>query len=105
MTAHGGTADRGGDGDRAPIHRIDIDSAEHIGHADQGFLPLANEFAEVRVRLVRTGNGVRLEITSPRTGHAVRLCPLELEALARQPPAFFSTLVAGDGTAADGRAT
>lgn len=39
-------------------------------------LELSNEFAQVVLRRVRTRNGVRLEIRSPRLGRAVRLCPL-----------------------------
>lgn len=54
---------------------------------------LANEFAVVRVRTVQTRNGVRLEIEAPRLGRSVRLCPLELEALAWQPPETFSALL------------
>jgi hypothetical protein len=45
---------------------------------------LANEYAAVQVRRVRTRNGVRLEI---------RLCPLELEALTWQTHETFSELL------------
>lgn len=58
-------------------------------------LTLGNEFAEVHMRLVRTRNGVRLLVESPRTGTSVELCPLELEALTRQPPEIFSAMVGG----------
>jgi hypothetical protein len=51
-------------------------------------LSLGNEFAEVQVRKVRTRNGVRLEICSPKLGHAVRLC--QLEALTWQSSEVFS---------------
>jgi hypothetical protein len=54
---------------------------------------LANEFAVVQVRTVQTRNGVRLEISAPRLGRSVRLCPLELEALTWQPPETFSALL------------
>lgn len=60
----------------------------------EGSFLLGNEFAEVRVRIVRTGNGARLEISSTRTGAAVRLCPLELESLTWQPPEVLSKLLA-----------
>jgi hypothetical protein len=43
---------------------------------------IANEFAQVLVRRVRTPNGVRLEIEAPRRGRLIRLDPVELEALA-----------------------
>lgn len=42
---------------------------------------LANEYAVVLVRHVLTGNGARLEISSPRLGTSIRLDPVELEAL------------------------
>lgn len=54
---------------------------------------LVNEFAEVRIRRVRTHNGERLEISSARLGHAVRLDPLECESLTWQEPEFFSRLL------------
>jgi hypothetical protein len=57
---------------------------------DDGYLHLANEFAEVRVRKVHTRNGVRLEITAPKLDRKVLLCPLELEALSWQTPETFS---------------
>jgi hypothetical protein len=57
---------------------------------DDGYLHLANEFAEVRVRKVHTRNGVRLEIMAPKLERKVLLCPLELEALSWQTPETFS---------------
>lgn len=54
---------------------------------------LVNEFAEVRVRRVRTHNGERLEIYSARLGRAVRLDPLQCESLTWQSPEFFSDLL------------
>jgi hypothetical protein len=53
-------------------------------------IELSNEFAQVTVRRVRTRNGVRLEIRSPRLGRAVTLCPLELESLTWQDETTFS---------------
>ena len=53
-------------------------------------IELANEYALVRVREVRTGNGVRLEIEAPRLGRVIRLCPLELESLTWQSHGVFS---------------
>jgi hypothetical protein len=60
---------------------------------DDGYLHLANEFAEVRVRKVHTHNGVRLEIVAPKLDSAIRLCPLELEALSWQSPEALSELL------------
>lgn len=51
---------------------------------------LANEYAAVVVRKVRTRNGVRLEIAAPRLDRVIRLCPLELESLTWQTPETFS---------------
>lgn len=51
---------------------------------------IANEFAEVLVRRVRTRNGVRLEIRSPRMDRSIRLDALELESLTWQDPEVFS---------------
>lgn len=60
---------------------------------DVGELRLANEFADVTVRKVRTRNGVRLEIAAPKMGYRIRLCPLELESLTWQHPDLFSQLL------------
>ncbi len=56
-------------------------------------IQIANEFAAVQVRKVRTRNGERLEIASTRLGHSVRLDALELESLTWQSPDFFSQLL------------
>ncbi|GAA1802396.1 hypothetical protein [Actinomadura chokoriensis] len=79
-------------------------------------LTLGNEFAEARVSLVQTRNGVRLLIEATRSGQWVTLDPLELEALTWQGTATFSAMVGHpfsplfpepddterDGTAQDG---
>jgi hypothetical protein len=72
-------------------------SSEPTGDSDtvdeeriEGEFELANEFALVRVRVVHTGNGVRLEIAAPRLGRGIRLCPLELETLTWQTHETFS---------------
>ena len=57
-------------------------------------IQLANEFAAVTVRVVETGNGVRLRIESPRLGRAIDLDPLELEALTWQSHELFTALLA-----------
>lgn len=69
---------------------------------DEVVLELINEFAEVRVRRVHTGNGVRLEIAAPRLGTSVRLCPLELEALTRVGPDALSALVGSPDVTGEG---
>ena len=57
-------------------------------------ITLSNEFTTVQVREVRTRNGARLEIHSPKLGLSVRLDPLELESLTWQDaPRFFSGLL------------
>lgn len=56
-------------------------------------MTVANEFAEVTVRRVRTRNGVRLEVRSPRLGRSILLDALELEALTWQEPGLFSDLL------------
>jgi hypothetical protein len=57
-------------------------------------IELANEFAAVTVRVVDTGNGVRLRIESPRAGRSIDLDPLELEVLTWQSHELFSRLLA-----------
>ncbi len=47
---------------------------------------ITNEFTSVRVRVVETGNGERLEIQSLRMPHSIRLDALLLEALTWQDP-------------------
>ncbi len=65
-----------------------------FGHGGIGpVIELGNEFAEVQIRKVRTRNGSRLLITSPKSGHSIALCPLELEALTWQSPDSLSLLV------------
>jgi hypothetical protein len=59
-----------------------------------GAIELGNEFAQVRVSRVDTRNGSRLLIESPKSGHWVALCPLELEALTWQGPQTFSAMIA-----------
>jgi len=71
---------------------LPIDDGEGDGEGEGTIL--ANEFAEVHVAVVRTAHGARLPIRDPKGGHEVLLCPLELEALTWQPPAFFSALLA-----------
>ena len=58
-----------------------------------GWLTIGNEFTSVRVRTVRTRNGERLEIHSPKLGLSIRLDPLELESLTWQDARTFSQLL------------
>jgi hypothetical protein len=77
-----------------PLGRDGVDGAIHGDGVDEGSLELANEFADVRVRKIHTRNGVRLEIAAPRSGRAIRLCPLELESLTWQDAETFSRFLA-----------
>jgi len=54
---------------------------------------IANEFSEIRVTKVRTRNGSRLLIESPKSGQWIALCPLELESLTWQSTQTFSAMV------------
>ena len=54
---------------------------------------LANEFAFVRVRVIHTRNGIRLEIVAPKLGRGIRLDPVELETLTWQTHETFSTFL------------
>ena len=71
-------------------------AGEHRGAdgEDGWVIELGNEFAQVRVSRVDTRNGSRLLIESPKSGHRVALCPLELEALTWQGPPTFSAMIA-----------
>lgn len=56
-------------------------------------MEITNEFAQVRVRKVWTRNGVRLEISSPRLGHTIRLDALALESLTWQTMDTFTVFL------------
>jgi hypothetical protein len=58
--------------------------------AADGAIEVTNEFAQVRVRKVWTRNGERLEISSPRLGHTIRLDALALESLTWQTMETFT---------------
>lgn len=70
----------------------DDDSEEELEVIGEPMV-IVNEFAAVEVRKVKTRNGVRLEIRSPKLGYRVRLDALELEALSWQPVETFSRLL------------
>jgi hypothetical protein len=63
------------------------------GAREGGGLQIANEFTVIQVRHVRTKNGERLEIESPRLGYRIQLDALELESLTWQPKETFTRLL------------
>lgn len=67
----------------------DEHDAETIGEP----LLISNEFAEVLVKKVKTGKGVRLEIEAPKKGESIRLDALSLESLTWQDESLFSTFL------------
>jgi hypothetical protein len=69
-------------------------SAQAAGPDPEHVIKLGNEFTEVVLERVRTGNGARLRIRVPSSGAEILLCPLELEALAWQDHELFSRLLA-----------
>lgn len=60
---------------------------------EEPVITIANEFATVLVRRVRTRNGVRLRISSSKLESAIDLDALALESLTWQPPETFSTFL------------
>jgi hypothetical protein len=60
---------------------------------DGAEIVIANEFSEIRIAKVRTRNGSRLLIESPKSGQWIALCPLELESLTWQSTQTFSAMV------------
>lgn len=54
------------------------------------YTEISNDAAIVRVRKVRTRNGVRMEIHAPEKDRRVYLDPLNIESLAWQTPQTFS---------------
>lgn len=64
----------------------------HDGGVD-GPIVIANEFADVVVTRVSTGNGVRLEIWSPRRGSKIQLDAVVLDCLSYQEPEVFTKML------------
>jgi hypothetical protein len=58
-----------------------------------GPIVIANEFADVVVTRVRTRNGVRLDIWSPRRGSRIQLDAVELDCISYQPKDTFSAML------------
>jgi len=71
------------------------DRSDQSGQDESGAGPIviANEFNDVVVRRVRTRNGVRLEILSPRRGTRVLLDAVVLDCLSYQPPETFTDML------------
>lgn len=62
--------------------------------SEAGPIIISNEFADVVVTRVRTRNGVRLDIWSPRRGSRVQLDAVALDCLSYQPPETFTAMLA-----------
>ncbi len=60
---------------------------------DDGPIMISNEFADVVVTRVRTRNGVRLDIWSPRRGSRVQLDAVELDCLSYQDKETFTAML------------
>ena len=65
------------------------------------YAKIRNESATALVRKVRTRNGVRLEIYSPKVDKRVYLDPLLIESLAWQTPETFSNILENPPKLAD----
>jgi len=61
----------------------------------EDYTEISNEAAIARVRKVRTGNGVRLEIYAPEKDSRVYLDPLNIESLSWQTPQTFTDTLEG----------
>lgn len=60
---------------------------------DKASMSLRNEFASVRIGIRSERNRAQLEIRNTETDEAIRLDPLELEALTRMRHADFGPLI------------
>lgn len=59
-----------------------------------GPIMISNEFADVVVTQVRSRNGVRLDIWSPRRGTRIQLDAVALDCLSYQSPEIITQLLA-----------
>lgn len=66
------------------------DTVEPVGEP----IGIANEFTGVLVRKVRTRNGERLEVTTPKHGYRVLLDAMQLEIVSTLTPETFTELIA-----------
>jgi len=64
------------------------------GAPDGPTIEITNEFSTVHVQRVRTRNGVRLRISSPRLDRAIDIDALALESLTWQTMDTFSRFLA-----------
>jgi hypothetical protein len=72
------------------------DALEYLDHEvdpDSDWMEVGNEFATVRVRRVRTRNGARLEIRSPKRDRSVFLDATLLDGLTWQTGESLSLLL------------
>ena len=67
------------------------DLAEGVIEAEEWF-GIGNEFTGVQIRKVRTRNGERLELHVPTRKYRILLDAMQLEIIAAQDPAAFTTL-------------
>ncbi|MEV4098723.1 hypothetical protein AB0J42_00550 [Nonomuraea sp. NPDC049649] len=58
-----------------------------------GPIVISNEFADVVVTRVRTRNGVRLDIWSPRRGSRIQLDAVELDCISYQSKETFTEML------------
>lgn len=58
-----------------------------------GPIVVSNEFADVVITRVRTRNGLRLDIWSPRRGTRVQLDAVELDCLSYQPKEIYTEML------------
>ena len=70
-------------------------------YMEDEYAKIRNESATALVRKVRTRNGVRLEIYSPKVDKRVYLDPLLIESLAWQTPETFSNILENPHELAD----
>ena len=70
-------------------------------YMEDEYAKIKNESATALVRKVRTRNGVRLEIYSPKVDKRVYLDPLLIESLAWQTPETFSNILENPPKLAD----
>lgn len=64
------------------------------GESTPGPIVVSNEFADVVVTQVRSRNGVRLDIWSPRRGSRIQLDAVALDCLSYQSPDIITQMLA-----------
>jgi hypothetical protein len=76
-----------------PEHAYDVAERDGADDGGDGPIVIANEFNDVVVRRVRTRNGMRLEIFSPRRETRILLDAVVLDCLSYQQPEVFTELL------------